>query len=189
MPVLNPFPPLQGAIAYAESWQTYLNDCQDELRSPHAHDFITKAENHVGIGVQLGELLPSTWRLAFNALFRSRQASWSSVKEFEAFRQQMRALFYTVREAMDSIRKTAETLQALTGRKPEGMDRLLTLIDDARRLEEAVFRDWPSFVEPLPTSGDSLPVDESLAEALGITVEEARGKMDARQRELSSQKE
>jgi hypothetical protein len=183
MTVLNSFPPLQGAIAYAESLKSYLNACQDELSSPRTQAVIARAENNVGIGVMLGELLPVTWRAAFNVLFRPSLAPWKSVKEFEAFRHEIRALFYTVRETMDSIRKTAEMLQALTGRKPEGMDRLLTLIEGARQLEENVFHDWPSFVEPCcPT--DSLSVDESLAEALGITVEEARQKIGARRREL-----
>jgi hypothetical protein len=159
------------------------------LSSPRGQAVITRAENNVAIGVMLGELLPSTWRAACNVLFRPSLTPWKSVKEFEAFRNDTRALFYTVREAMDSIRKTAEKLQTLTGRKPDGLDRLLALIDDARRLEEAVFRDWPSFVEPLPASVDALPVDESLAKSLGITAEEARHKMDARKRELNSKKE
>ena len=58
------------------------------------------------------------------------------------------------------------------------MDRLLKTIEEARELEENVFRDWPSFSEPWRLV-DSLSVDESLAEALGITVDEARQKMDA----------
>ena len=125
MTVPNTFPPLQPAIAHAESWRIYLNACQDELRSPHAQDFATRAENSVAIGVQLGELLPITWRAAFHVLFRPNLASWKSVKEFEAFRQEVRALFYTVREALDESRKTAEMLQTLTGRPPVRMDRLL----------------------------------------------------------------
>ncbi len=191
MNVLDRFPPLQGAIAHAESWKTYLNACQEELGSQPAQDIIARAENNVGIGIQLGELLPITWSALFNAIFRPSLASWNSVKEFEAFRQQVRALFYTVREAMDSVRKTAEMLKAVTGRSPEGTDRLLVLIDDACRLEEAVFRDWPSFTEPLPSASpaDSLPVDESLAEAFGITLEAARQKMDARRRELNTGRE
>jgi hypothetical protein len=68
------------------------------------------------------------------------------------------------------------------------MDRLLAAIESARDLEETVFRDWPAFSEPLAAvnSADSLPVDESLAEALGITVEEARQKMETRRRELNA---
>jgi hypothetical protein len=188
MPVLTTFPPLQAAIAYAESWRTYLNACQDELCSPNAQAVITRAQNSIGIGVMLGEFLPSAWHANFNILFRPSLAPWKSVKEFEAFRQDTRALFYKVREAMDGARTVAEKLQALTGRKPEGLDRLLTLIEDARQLEENVFRDWPSFIEPwLPA--DSLSVDESLAEALGITVDEARQKMDARRHQLNASPE
>src|SRR5260370_705063 len=98
MNVLDRFPPLQGAIAHAESWKTYLNACQEELGSQPAQDIIARAENNVGIGIQLGELLPITWSALFNAIFRPSLASWNSVKEFEAFRQQVRALFYTGRE-------------------------------------------------------------------------------------------
>ena len=68
---------------------------------------------------------------------------------------------------------------------PAGMERLLKAIDAARQLEENVFRDWPSFTEPsLPA--DSLSVDESLGEALGITALEARQKIDARRRKLNA---
>jgi len=134
-----------------------------------------------------------TWRGLFNALFRPsfrpNLAPWNSIKEYEVFRQQIRTLFFKVREAMDRIQNTAELLQTTTGRKPEGMDRLLTLVDDARRLEEAVFRDWPSFAEPLAPAADLLPVDESLAETLGITVDEARQMIDARRHELNTKRE
>ena len=127
---------------------------------------IARAENTVAIAVQLGELLPITWRAIFHGLFRPTLASWNSAKEFEGLRQQLRALFFTVREAMERAQRIAESLQLLNGRKPEGMDRLAVLIEDAGRLEEAVFRDWPSFAEPLQSScnaADSLPVDASLA--------------------------
>ena len=188
MTVLDTFPPLQATIDHAKSWNPYLNPSQDELRSSHTQDIITRAENTVGIGILLGELLPVTWRAAFHSLFRPTLAPWKSVKEFEALRQEVRALFYTLREAIDNARKTAEMLQALTGQQPAGMDRLLKAIEEARELEENVFRDWPSFVEPwLPT--DSLSVDESLAEALGITVDEARQKMDARRHQLNARPE
>ena len=70
MPVPTSLPPLQAAIAHAESWRTYLNACQDELRSPHAQEVLAQAENTIGIGIQLGELLPLTWRAAFHGLFR-----------------------------------------------------------------------------------------------------------------------
>src|SRR5438046_1845308 len=83
-------------------------------RRPHGQEIVAKAENTVSIGVQLGELLPITWRAAFHVLFRPNLASWKSAKEFDAFRQEVRALFYTVREALDESRKTAEMLQTLT---------------------------------------------------------------------------
>ena len=177
--LLDRFPPLQGAITQAESWTSYLNAHRPE-------EIAVSLESIVWAGVKLGESLPFTWRLTFDNLFRPGEECWTTVKEFEAIRQAVRLLFFTAREAMDRTRQVAETLQALTSRKPAGMDRLLGVIEDARQLEEAVFRDWPSFTEPLPfvNLADSLPVDESLAEALGITVAEARQRMDARKREL-----
>jgi hypothetical protein len=185
MPVLDTFPPLQAAIALAEYWKSYLNPSQDELCSPPAQDFVRRAKNAVGIGVQLGEMLPITWRATFHGRLRSTSASWHSVQEFETVRQEVRALFFTVRGAMDSARKAAEMLQTLTGRQPAGMGRLLQAIEEARALEENVFRDWPSFAEPyLPA--DSLSLEESLAKALGITVAEARLKLAARRHELNA---
>jgi hypothetical protein len=185
MTVLETFPPLQTAIANAESWKTYLSACEEELRSQHSQDIFAKAENSVGIGAQLGEFLPLTWRAAFHCLFRPTLAPWNSVKEFEALRQNLRGLFYTVREAMDRALKIAEMLPALTGRQPAGMERLLKAIEEARKLEENVFRDWPTFIEPL-RSTNALPVDESLAEVLGITVEEARQKMNTRRHQVNA---
>ena len=89
---------------------------------------------------------------------------------------------------MEGARKIGERMPAHSGKRPEGMARLLVVIETARRLEEAVFRDWPSFAEPMPMVTGSLPVEESLAEALGATAEEARQKMDARRLELNSMK-
>ncbi len=142
------------------------------------------------VGVKVGEMLPFTWQLTFDVLFRPGEETWTTIEEFEAVRQKVHRLFFTAREAMDSTRQVAETLQVLTGRKPAGMDRPLQVIDEVRQLQEAVFRDWPSFEEPLPSGNpaDSLAVDESLAEALGITVEEARQRLDAR-RELDSKRD
>ncbi len=186
--VLDRFPPLQGAIAQAESWTRYLNAQQPELGSRRPEEITAFLEAIVWVGVKLGELLPFTWRLTFANLFRPGEAPWTTVKEFEAVRQEVHRLFFTAREALDMTRQVAEVLQALTGQKPEGMDRLLEVIEGACRLEEAVLGDWPSFAEPLPTVNlaDSLPVDESLAQALGITVEEAKQKLDARRRELNA---
>src|SRR5207248_3237486 len=90
---------------------------------------------------QIGGVAPFTWRLTFDTLFRPGQESWTTIKEFETVRQAVYRLFFTAREALDWTRQVAEVLQALTGRNPAGMDRLLRVIEDARQLEEAVFRD------------------------------------------------
>jgi hypothetical protein len=185
--VLDNFPPLQSAIAQAESWTSYLKARRPESGNRRPEEVAVSLEPIVWVGVKLGELLPFTWRLTFDTLFRPGEESWTTVKEFETVRQAVYRLFFTAREAMDWTRQVAEALQTLTGRKPAGMDRLLRVIEDARQLEEAVFRDWPSFGEPRPSvdPADSLPVDESLAETLGITVEEARQRLDARRGQLN----
>jgi hypothetical protein len=185
--LIEAFPPLQGAIAQAESWTRYLNSRPAESGSRPPEELAASLESIVWFGVKLGELLPDTWRLTFDSLFRNGNESWTTVKDFEAVRQAVRQLFFKAREAMDRTRQVAEALEALTGRKPEPMDRLLLAIQRGRELEEAVFRDWPSFAEPLALAnlGESLPVDEALAESLGITVEEAQQRMDARRRELN----
>ncbi len=184
--VLNAFPPLQGAIAQAESWARYLNARRPELASRQPEE--AGLESIVWFGAKLGELLPFTWQLTFDSLFRPGEESWTTAQEFEAIRQEVRRLFFTAREAMDQTRQWGEALQALTNRKPAGMDRLIAAIENASRLEERVFRDWPSFVEPLPpmNPGAALSVDESLAQALGITLQEARNRLDSRRRELNA---
>lgn len=179
MMVLNTFPPLQAAIARAASLRTEVNAFQDELRSPHPRDAIVKAEHTIGKCVQLGELLPLTWREVFHGLFGPDSASWQSVREFEAVGQLVSTLFHTVRLLMAEVREGAAELLAVTPRQLAGMDRLLKVIEAVRQLEEKVFRDWPSFVDPwLPT--ESISLEESLAEALGVTVDEARQKLDRR---------
>lgn len=186
--LLDRFPPLQGTIAQAENWTQYLNFRQAELGNRGPEQIAGSLESIVEIGILLGELLPWTWRLTFDNLFRPGEVSWSTIKEFEAARREVYRLFFTAREALDKTRKVSETLQGLTGRKPAGLDRLLRVIEEARRLEEVVFRDWPSFTEPLPAVNlaNSLPVEESLAEALGTSVEEARRRMETRRRELKA---
>src|ERR1043166_4144705 len=189
MTVVEPFPPLRETVAYAKTWGTYLRTCRDELATPHAKEIVARAENCVRIGVMLGELLPITWRGVFHALFRPLSGAWKPVVEFEALRQEVRALFFTVRESMEGANEVARRLQKLTGRRLSEADQLDGLLDAARRLEDAVFQDWPSFAEQsaaLPKSAGSLPVDESLAEALGVTVEAARERLAARRRELDA---
>jgi hypothetical protein len=189
MTTITSFPPLQGAIAQAEAWTQFLKAQREEIDNRPSDIKVAYFENMVWYGVQLGEAIPLTWRLTFDSLFRIGDKPWSTVTEFEAVRQEVRRLFFTAREAMDVSRVFAHGLQLLIGRKPEGLDRLLIAIECARQLEEAVFRDWPSFVEPLASSADALPVDASLADVLGMSLEEAQQKMEARRRELNSKKE
>jgi hypothetical protein len=181
MSVLDAVSPLQATTAQAESWHAYLTGCQEELRGPRALDAVARAENAVGIGAGLGELLPSVWRAAFHGLLRPLPgtAPWTGSAELETTRRYIRALFYKVREAMEAARKTAEMVLALTGRPAPDAERLLQAMEQARALEERVFQGWPSFSGP-PPGADALDVDAALAETLGVTVEEARQRLDAR---------
>jgi hypothetical protein len=184
--ITNTFPRLEAAILQAEFWTNFIKTNQATLASSRWE----KLESIVWIGVLEGETLPYTWRLTFDTLLLPGKELWTTVKEFEAVRQKVRRLFFTSREAMDFTRQVGELLQALTGQKPAAMDRLLAAIENARKLEKDVFRNWDSFTETLPPSqpGASLSVDESLAKALGITVEEARLRMEARRRELTAER-
>jgi hypothetical protein len=179
---------LQSTIASAESWTRFLNARRPESLSGRPEEGTASVESIVAAVVSLGEALPATWRLTFNTLLCPGGEPWTTVEAFEAIRQQVRRLFFTTREAMDRAREVADAWQARTGKTPAMLDRLLAAIENAARLEESVFRDWPSFADPLPSvaSAGALPVDESLAEALGITVEEARLRLDARRRELEA---
>jgi hypothetical protein len=185
------FPPLQGAIAQAESWKQYLMSQQDRLSQRTPAEIAACLENIVWFGVKLGELLPLIWQLTFDRLFHPGAESWTTVGDFETTRQSVRHLFFTAREALAATRQVAERLQTLTHRTPAGIEQLHAVMEQARQLEETVFRDWPSFSAPPPprSLADSLAADDSLAEALGIPVEEARQKLDARRRELKTKPE
>jgi len=185
---LTPFAPLETAIAHAESWKVYLHTCQDELRDSPSATIIAKATATIGIAVQLGESLPLTWQAIFHGLLRAPSPTWGSVKESESLRQQIRALFFSVREVLDVANELAENLQKMTRRQPIGMARLVKLIEESRELEANVFKDWTSFAEPL-IPGAALSVEESLAEILGISVEEARAKLVARREQLNAKAE
>jgi len=183
--VPDPFPPLEAAIVQAESWTGYLKANQVALAGTRRETL----ESIVWTGTLAGEMLPFTWRLTFDNLFLHGKESWTTVKEFEAVRQKVRRLFFTAREAMEFTRKMGEALRSLTNQKPAGMDRLLAAIENARQLEEGVFRDWPLFTTG-PSSVQppaSLPVDESLAEVLGITIEEARQRLDDCRRQRNAE--
>src|SRR5207248_6526238 len=124
------FAPLQGAIAQAESWTRYLTARRPDLVHRQPEEIASSLESIVWAGALSGELLPFTWRLTFDDLFRPGETSWTTVEEFEAVRQEVRRLFFTAREALDMTRQVAETLQVRIGRKPAGMDRLLAAIEN-----------------------------------------------------------
>jgi hypothetical protein len=182
------FPPLQVAIAHAESCRSYLNACAQELRNRPERAMVNWAEELVRAAIQQGELLHVTWLAALHGGLRSNQGSWRSVQEFEAFRKELRALFFTVRETLDRAQNILDVLKEQPGHRNDLPDHLLKASEAAFQLEEQVFRDWPAFTERPATPG-ALPVDESLAEALGISVEAARQKLDARRQELNARVE
>ncbi len=182
------FGPLQQAIGLAETWKPQFAKCESEIASPEGKATIIRAQNCIRIGIALGELLPVTWQAIFQAFFGPSLMQFEPAEEFESLRQSTRGLFYTVREALDRVNRIAISLRDLTGQEPPGVNRLTSLIDEARTLEETVFRDWPSFTEP-PLEGKTYSVEESLAEALGISVDAARQKMESRRSRLNARSE
>jgi hypothetical protein len=180
---------LEVAIRGAESVGSLL-DAESPGRvaaAPISPDQLNVLDGLVWAGAFMGETLPMTWRLTFDNLFGEPTESWTTIQDFEAARNGVRKLFFTCREGMDKARVIAETIRAITGQIPPGMDRLLKAIENARLLELEVFRDWPPFADALPPvdPADRLTSEESLAEILGITEAQAREKMDARRHELN----
>src|ERR1041384_6823163 len=102
MSVLDSFAPLHSAIAYAESWTSYVNTRRDVLARDLRAGLHAAADNMILMGIQIGESLPVTWRLAFDHFFRPGQPSWTTNDDLEAIRQAVRGLFFTAREAMDA---------------------------------------------------------------------------------------
>jgi hypothetical protein len=185
---------LRDSANYAESWTQTADAYGHELgsRTPEqvAAAIATiraKVESYVGFGIAVGNILDMHWRLTFSNLFDVGEVCISP-SELQQIRQEVRRLFLSVRESMDKTRYVADVFHAATGQTVSGADRLIALIVDAKKLEEQVFRDWPSFSEPTPpfSLADCLPPDEALAEGLGITVDEARQKLSARLREQKS---
>ncbi len=172
--------PLQFTLDQAESVRRFLDGRQPEQVAPTLDAVIHAA-------IQLGEQLPDTWKQTFRSLDHA-DAGWMTVQQYEDQRNAVLRLFATVREAMNAARRAAEAEQARTGRAPVELPRLLTFIEDTRRQEEELFRDWPSFREPLPAPDFSkaLTPEESVALGLGISVEQAKERMEARRRELAS---
>ena len=121
-------------------------------------------------------------------MFGTKLKRFMPGSEFETRRQTAREFFATFRDSMDRVNRIAASLRVLTGQEPAGMNRLTSLIDEARTLEESVFRHWPSLDE-LPLEGNAISVDESLAEMLGISVELARQRMDQRRSRLKAASE
>ena len=180
---------LEVAIRGAASVGSLL-DAESPARdaaAPISPDQVNVLNGLVWAGAFMGETLPMTWRLTFDNLFGSSTEPWTTLQDFEAARNGVRKLFFTCREGMDKARAIAETIQTITGQIPPGLDRLVKAMENARLLESAVFRDWPPFADPVPgvEPADRLSCEDSLAEVLGISVEQARGRMDARRRELN----
>ena len=173
--------PLQYAVDKAESVRRFLNGRGPEQVAPALDQVIRAA-------VELGEQLPDAWRQTFRGLGRSEEG-WMTVQQYEDQRSAVLGLFTTVRQAMDDARRAAEVSRARTGVAPADLPRLVALIEETRRQQEELFRDWVSFREPGPAPDflTALTPEESLAKCLGVSVEEARRRMEARHREIAAQ--
>ena len=127
--------------------------------------------------IELGERLPDVWRQTFRSLDRVNEG-WMTVQQYEDQRNAVCQLFATVRQAMDNARRAAAA-QAQNGCASAELPRLIALIDDTRRQEEELFRDWPSFRESAqpPDFSKAIPVEDAFADMMGITVEQLREKV------------
>ncbi len=89
-------------------------------------------------------------------------------------------------EASDSMRSIQEAVRAWQqqmGRTVAGFDQIAGAMEEVRRLQEDIFRDWDSLVEPIEgPPGDPMPVDEAFAEMMGITKEELARKVEEHKR-------
>lgn len=78
-------------------------------------------------------------------------------------------------EASDSMRSIQEAVRAWqqrTGRTVAGFDQIAGAMEEVRRLQEDIFRDWDSLVEPMDEPpGDPMPVDEAFALIAGMDKE------------------
>jgi hypothetical protein len=173
--------PLQYTLDRAESVRRFLDGRDSERLAPSLDDVVRAA-------VELGQQLPDAWKRTFRSLDHAEDG-WMTVQQYEDQRNAVLQLFAAVRKTMDDARRAAEAEQTRTGRALTELPRLLALIEDARRQEEDLFRDWQSFRDPIPPPDFSkaLTPEQSLANALGVSLQEAKERMDARRRELDSQ--
>ncbi len=162
---------LQYTMDKAESVRRFLDGRRPEQVAPALDEVIRAA-------IELGEYLPDAWRRTFRSLDRCKEA-WMTVQQNEDQRNAVLRLFTTVRQTMDDARRAAEAAQARTGAAPAELPRLVALIEDTRRQQEELYRDWSSFRDPLPPPDfvKAIPVEDAFAEMMGITVEQLREKV------------
>ena len=108
------------------------------------------------------------------------------VRQVEDARNALRKAFSEAGAALEAVTAAAREQPAAA----EYVGRLQAALEEVRRLEEETFQHWVSFVEPLPEEpGEPLSVEESLAEVLGISVGQARQKLEERKRQLGWSRE
>jgi len=171
---------LQHALDRVESLRRFLG------RPRPVDSRAATVEGLISEALELPALLQKAWRATLEQLFPPGE-EFDSVRDLEDVRKALRRTLYEAGETMESVRRDAERWQHQSGNVPAGLDQLGAALDQVRRLEVDVFRDWPSFTEPLPAETEGpLPVEEAFARMRGVTVEQLREMVAAHKRRFPS---
>ena len=168
--------PLQYSLDTAESVGRFLR------RQPSGDLGPRVWESLVSVALEFPARLRQGWRVAYDGLKGPPGGDFIPVREVEEVREAVQKAFSGAGEALEKLHAEAIRRGGTSG---DDAAKLAAALEEVRRLEHGIFKDWVSFREPLPDDpGEALPVDESLAEILGVTVEQARRKLEERRRQL-----
>ena len=163
LPMSDNFP-LLHSIDRAASVQRFLANG----RSADGHD--RAWETLVRVALDYPVLLRAAWRVAFDSL--GGDEDFIPVRLIEDVRNSLLRAFAEASDSMRSIQEAVRAWQQRTGRTVAGFDQIAGAMEEVRRLQEDIFRDWDSLVEPMDEPpGDPMPVDEAFALIAGMDKE------------------
>jgi hypothetical protein len=163
--------PLQSAVSRAEVVRRLLARGNNGGRiARDLGDLIAEVEQYPG-------LLRRAWATAFAVLAEEGEFSFTT-SQFETLRTGLREAIDRAYEAVRRVRVAAAQIRGSSGRLRDDDERLSAVEGEIRRLDEEIFRHWPSFAGRTPPKpGECVPAEEAFAEAMGLTVEEWREKV------------
>jgi hypothetical protein len=152
--------PLEHALDRAASVRRFLGNGAAPDWEPRVW------ETFVRVALEFPDLLRDASRVTLD---RFGEGEFIPVRVVEDGRNALLRLFAEVKDTMQSTRQAVAAWQEKTGRAVPGYDRLAEADDEVRRLDENLFRHWPSFREPIEEApGEPLPLDEAFAEIAGV---------------------